>query len=151
MIFDVKNSKSMQGTDGLIWTATIFMEGQKLCTAHDDGYGGGLLIDWHDPELEKTFKAYVASLPPVPSKIFADGWKRNVDAILGEIVDDHEGRKKMEKTLKRWCKTYIVLHFKGESSETFQRIKGIYNPLMKPKIMEKYGDKIDRIVNEEFI
>lgn len=47
--FSLKNVKTMQGREGMAYTATVYMDGKKVGTVHDEGNGGSPRAYWDGP------------------------------------------------------------------------------------------------------
>ena len=154
MTFTVKNSKAFRTNDGYAWSATIYMDGVKLCYAFDQGRGGEVRIDWASKEAETKFGEYVASLPAdmdIPAELLArypEGMKRDAGDVIARIVDNYENTKREASTLKRWCKTKTIFRLKGDEVGTYRNVKNTFNPQVKLYLVGKYGDTIETIVNE---
>jgi hypothetical protein len=150
MKFEVKNSKSCRGTDGIAWSATLWIDGKKACEAMDSGRGGEINLFWVDKDLEKRFNEYVAALPIDISNLDLFPQRRKLDAgdVIAVLVDIHENIKKETAWIKRKCKTNTVFTLLGDIKGEFRTVKAVFTPAVKAFMVKKYGNKIEKIYNE---
>lgn len=144
----VKNSKSMNGRDGIAWSCDLYIDGVKAAYVYDGGFGGMVDFDWYNRDLEKKFNAYVDALPLDMSDpdIFPEGMKTDGGTLVAGLCDELE----MEKKLKRLCKTKTVVRMKDDG-ENFSTFKVLFSADVKAKILQKHGDNVVEFVNERFL
>ena len=67
----------------------------------------------------------------------------------GWVVSELVSKISEEKQYKRWCKTKTLFRIKGDKPDEWRTIKAIYSPKVKEFITNKYGDKVESILNDQ--
>ena len=153
MKFDFKNLKKFTGgLDGLIWSATMYIDGKKACNVLDEGNGGGLHLTWHSKELQTQFHNHVQSLPldmTADKRLYPNGYKKSEDVVICELVDNHENAQKTKNTIKRWSKTKTIFTMVQDPEDTYQNITVPFSEKVKEAILKKYGEGISKIYDQD--
>lgn len=102
--YRLKNLKTMEGFDGIIWNATLYKDGRKLGLVGDEGHGGPLYTQLGAEDL----KALVAH---AKTKVDADYEPEGI--FLGALADYTEAIKRF----KRMGKTCVVVIQEDEPDE----------------------------------
>jgi len=148
---EIKKFRSCRGHDGDACSFDLWVDGKCVAQVVDDSWGGGLQHTWLDAKgqgthlmTEAAVKMYdwVKGLPPV--MFHGEPLTQNLDMAL----DDHITRATEEKTLRRWCKTKIVV--KEPGAKEYQIYKAVYTPALKEKLAKNHPAGSE-FVNERFL
>lgn len=118
--------------------ASICLNGQVVGTVKNAGQGGCHEYDWLDREVGKRITAWSQT-----QKTEFDFEK--LDQIIDRLLADHETRAQ----LRRWCKTQTVFRLKRDKAGEWRTIKTRFDKNVKEQLTKTYGDKLERIANEE--
>lgn len=174
MNWTVKNVKSWTGRDGIGTECSLYRDGKKVARCLDDGNGGEMHFEWADWKAPKvdiniTVSDYKAEpdangdRPEIPhtyrgtpeEKLLAEYANTQTDSTYGkpmrkdagwvvsELCDAYERNKRLKN------KTGFVVLENGR--ETEYTMNTPYTPEVKARLEAKYGDKLVRILNTEFV
>ena len=107
MKIEVKNVKKMDGHEGLIFSADVFIEGKNVGRVLNDGNGGETDLEFYhmkDSPLRKLCDAafeWAASLPP--KKVGKFEWKMDLNTYIEDLVFAEIERK---KNATKWKKGF---------------------------------------------
>jgi|DEB0MinimDraft_10_1074344.scaffolds.fasta_scaffold36120_2 hypothetical protein len=110
MNITLKNIKTFDTMDGMAWDATVYIDGQKVGTAHNDGEGGGAFFHM-SAEHEKRLEDHAKTLPWfrydsdkddfVDCEVdHSDGMAQNAEMLIETLIENAEQEKRMKRTLK---------------------------------------------------
>ena len=137
--YSIKNSKKMNGHDGLIWSATILKGKDKIVEAVDDGNGGGVHMSYHfNKTLQDQFVADAKKHDP-KAQFEVDG------TYAAFLTETHENIKRIE----RMCKTKTLVVMTTDKPDKCSMYKVPYTPQFGQRLRQLHGAKILTIVNEE--
>jgi hypothetical protein len=145
----IKTSRSVEYGPNGSYTAKIYYEGKYAFTLFEPGTGGCLMHeDIKKPVYENLNRYFDETvLPEQPKlKMFNQEMDNDLDLFLADLVD----QAKEDKTLKRWCRTKVVVILKGAKKGEYCLYKTKYTPEVAAKIREQNPDVVE-IVNERFI
>lgn len=129
------------------FSATICLDGKVVGTVSNAGQGGPNFYHWSNAQVGKKIEDYAKSLPPIPHAESGTAYLLDMDIDL--LVDDLLAKEEELKKIRRWCKKETVFRLKGDKPKTWQIIKAPFDAKVKTFLINKFGDKIDRIANEE--
>lgn len=120
----------------------VYVNGKKVGTAENRGHGGCTMVWFNDPKLQREVEDYCMNLPPHQSEF--GPLKMSLDFQIDLLVE-----KELElREYRRWCKKSLVFRVKGDPEGEFRKMKAPYSPECKAWVVNKYGDKLDYILNE---
>lgn len=163
MSYSVKNVKTFRGMEGYGFNATLYRDNKRVAHVDDEGNGGCYRYHWFDyekPRVEVTYKTYdgkdwTRKATPEEAKFIEylksegkDGEIEFEDCFVGELVDDYENNKRF----KRYCKKETVFRLYGDDEGAWRTLKVPYSdPRAEKYLKDKYGDKIEEIMNKRFM
>jgi len=144
--------KTVQVYDGMseetvCFSASVYIDGKRVATASNRGYGGPNHYDWIVKDAEKQLADYAASLPPLESEYFQGELPINTDLLIDQLLSKHEENKK----LKGWCKKETLYRLKGDKDGQWRVLDFTYSERVKKALHNKLGDKLEEICNERFV
>ncbi|MAG28110.1 hypothetical protein CMI47_21500 [Candidatus Pacearchaeota archaeon] len=165
-IYNVKNIKTIMGTDGLAYNATLYRDKKRVATLMNSGSGGETSIHWLDhkkprvevknkvkdkvytfngtPE-EKLLYDYVNTLPNEPCEYFKEGLEVSVDYFVGDLVEETDENNRF----KRMCKKKTLVRMK-EGDRNLSVFNIPYDPNSKKMILKEYPDAFE-FINEKYL
>ena len=124
------------------FACSVYVNGKKVGTAENRGHGGCTMVFFQDRELQREVETYCKGLPPYQSD-FGD-LKMSLEFQIDLLVE-----KELElREYRRWCRKKLVFRVKGDPEGEFRTLKVPYTPELAQRVQEKYGDKLDFILNE---
>lgn len=137
--YTVKNMKTMNGRNGVIWQCKIYKGKDLVVEAFNDGNGGCTDMDYADKnsDLAKEFKQLAESLSEFNFE--QDG------SFAAELADTQES---INRILKQ-CKASTLIQLKGDGDEEYRVIKQPYSASLGIRIKAHYGESLSNIINEE--
>lgn len=120
------------------FSATICLNGKEVGTVKNDGHGGSHMYHWHDREVGKQIEEWSETQE-------TEFEHERLDQIVDVLLSKFEERKQ----LKRWCKKQTLFRLKGDEQGAWRTIKAPFDSKIKAFLVQKYGETIDRIANEE--
>ena len=129
------------------FSAEVWADGVRVAEASNRGHGGSNDYRVLDKPKWQAFEAWVKAMPPIP----ADPEKgypaltMDVDLYLGEVMEKAE----QSAFVKRQCRTKTLFLLKGDDEKKgYRTVKAKFSPEVKKLLVGKYGDQLDRILNE---
>ena len=177
--YSVKNVKSFMGMDALGFNCNLYRGKKKIAFCIDDGNGGMLHIDWMHSKLPKTENEYpnkkaydkawdewkklkaeeeklllkhVKKLPKVKSSF---GGKEemeltiDMDWFITDLVSKWE-QDAEERKIQRQCKSKTLFRLKGDKEGEHWVLKNTFDDRVRKALNDKYGDKLEEIINDRF-
>jgi len=147
---NIKHSASLS-EETLAYTASVYFNGKKIADAKNHGHGGMTFIHQTKGNLGTLREAekYAETLPPYVSKFMPDD---PLPMTLDSHVDDLVARFLDERDWKRRCKTKTYFLLKGDdTNDGWRYVNRPYSETILDWLVNKYGDQIDVIKNEEYI
>jgi len=151
MKIELKNVKfnKVMSEETFCFSATICLDGKRIGTAQNRGCGGSTIFYWENKEAGKELEAYAKSLPSLP---FEDGdpLPYDIELLIDKMICDWLEMK----DFKRWCKTLVVFNLKSDKKDDWRTLKPykgdpVWSVSQKSYLVEKYGNTINRIINQE--
>lgn len=142
--WNVFQVKFMKGHDADSMECTLLKVGVPVAVVWDDSYGGEFQYTWEAEDLYSEIDQFGKSLN-VYCENFKKGMKYNADIVVDILVQNF-----MElEELTEWCKTMTVFKLKGSAKGEYRTIKSPFAPAVVDYIKKKFGNKVERIINEE--
>ena len=143
---EVKNIKTMQGVDGEVIRASVYVNGKRSFSMFNDGWGSENLYEPFDDEGKKALELcekYVKTLPEIESE-FIDGntFSTNLDIVLEDIISDTLANKQ----IKGWCKKKTVFRLPNDKEGSYRTISHVFDVDVKKHVLKLHPDAI--IMNE---
>ena len=167
--YEVKGVQFHKGHEGEpLAQCGLYRDGKKVAEYSDGDWGGESQFWWKDkgtatvkginysgkkyeykgtPE-EALLAKHCAEIPPTPCK-----WEEGKlvhttpDIFVGDLINEYETEKRLKNGAK--TKTFFVLKEKGQELE--YTINSPYTKETKDYLEKKYGDKLVKILNKEFV
>jgi len=145
-IKNVKYSSTLGHDDSHTFSATVYKNGKRWCTASDDGWGGG--IDFkpinkpsNDSAFWGEFRAFNQMLGPIKTESGELPASANLDIIVNNLVNKWLD----ERQMKRAAKTKTLFIQTPDSLDVYE-IKVPYSESYALELRKKYPDAV--ILNE---
>ena len=126
----LKNVKMMQGRDGMVVNATVYLDGKCAGIAIDDGNGGELMVD---PMYNADATAW-AKLREL-----------RCDERLVNAVEQLLYEWEFKKQIKEWSRKHTPFRLKGDKKGEWRTVRRRYDAAVQKYLNDKYGDKIEII------
>ena len=137
MTYTIKNLKTFKGMEGMGgFNLSLYRDGKKIGMVINDDCGGCHMYQIPD---EYEMVALTAHAQDATKAKFEP-----TDTFINSLVDAFEEKK----WLKRQCKNKTLFSLKGDPKNSYMTVKAPYSERIKTFIIEKYGDKVQTIVNE---
>ena len=120
------------------FSATICLEGKAVGTVQNDGQGGSHRYHWQDRATEAQIEEWSETQD-------TEFDSERLDQIVNDLVAEYEEQKQ----LQRWCKKKTVFRLKGDDKNWWRTFKTPFDSKVKALLVQKYGESIERIANEE--
>jgi len=144
----VKNIKEMQGMDSPIFSASVYVNGIRAFSVHNDGWGAP---NWYDAfnkrgeELLKLCEDYAKSLPDISTQ-WSDELGMDLPMDLDILLDDLIAEVQEKKQIKKWCKTKTVFRLPEDKDGSYRTLNHKFDNGTKIYIEKKYPNAV--IMNE---
>ena len=120
------------------FSASTYVNGKRAGTVRNSGQGDPNLYYWKSPEVGHQVEA----------------WAKEQDTRfefekLDQIVDKILDKWEETRWLKRTCKKKILFSLKGDEKGKWRILTGTWSQKAIDYINNKYGDKVERIANQE--
>jgi hypothetical protein len=135
---NIKTSK-FQSQETACFEATVYVDGVKSFTAHNDG-NGGCNNYYGDNEMIKKCEEWVKTLPK--AKFMDSEYDMDLDLYISNIMDEIDNQKQ----IKKWCKTKTVFQLPDSKVGEYLTINCAYSEKVRTHIMTKHPNAI--ILNE---
>ncbi len=133
--YEVKNVKSMEGMDGIAYSATIYRNGNRVGTVHQSGCGGCNNYQMSADEL--------AILKETAARVEGESYCEIEDVFIGRLCDDYENSKR----LRRVCKKQTLFRLTDTEVDSYRTLSQPYDQRIHDHIIKKYGDAVVEILN----
>lgn len=122
--------------------ATVYVDGKKVGTVSNHGQGGP-----NDYSFDtRPYDARAAAMRP--PKVYGDrSYPFELDDLVGEAFDVWLRAREVKRMTKNGARS--VWHVRGENRDSYHTRNVPWSPESKAWIVAKYGDRVDRFVNEE--
>jgi len=130
------------------FSATVYVDGVKTCTAENEGHGGCNNYPWiYDRSMFDKVCEWAKT------QKFSFEWSSgektydsDLDMEISKVMDEMEKIKQY----KKWCKKETLFRLEGDEEGSWRTVRNTYEPRVKKYIMDKYGSKVVEILNEKF-
>jgi len=132
---EVKNIKTMQGVDGEVIRATVYVNGKRSFSMFNDGWGSENLYEPFNDEGKKALalcEEYVKTLPD----------STNLDIVLEDIISDILEKRQ----IAGWCKKKTVFKLPDDEDRAYRTVNRVFGTDVKKYILDKYPTAV--IMNE---
>ena len=132
---EVKNIKTMQGVDGEVIRATVYVNGKRSFSMFNDGWGSENLYEPFNDEGKKALalcEEYVKTLPD----------STNLDIVLEDIISDILEKRQ----IAGWCKKKTVFRLPDDKEGSYRTISHVFDVDVKKHVLKLHPDAI--IMNE---
>ena len=116
-LFTIKNFKTWSTHDGGGYQFTLYYDGKKFASVHNDGNGGWVNVDCENKEDQNRFDNYISNLPKWKSSIDGSDMDMTSDIFMDELVNEYELAKKLAKAKKKGT-TFRLTSDKGNMFRT---------------------------------
>lgn len=100
MNISLKNIKiARSNKESIAFSAEVLLDGEKVGTAMNKGYGGSNLYHIENSITEKKMEEYAKTLPGIPTP--HGDIKMNLDVLIGDLVFDYEFGQKLKNKCKK--------------------------------------------------
>ena len=151
MDIEVKGLRSLQGRDGDMFTATLWLDGKKAGEVSNDGNGGCNFYHFVTPAIRDAFYAHIMQMPPYPVEDDAPDWVRELypngeksehessqaDLVVEKIIEQQQKDKQR--------KTAVLFKVKGKTPYAeYMRIstKNHTREQVLAHLRGKYGERL---------
>jgi hypothetical protein len=167
--YEVKGVKMHRGHEGEpLAQCTLYRNGKKVALYSDGDHGGEAQLDWMDWKAPNVVvhttdyegKPWDIKCTPEEAILYdhvkdmtwdspydTEKHKMEPDMYVSNLIDDYELAKRLKKAVK--TKTLFILKEKGRELE--YSTNQPYTPEVKERLEKKYGDKLVKILNTEFV
>ena len=114
---------------------TVYFNNKRGFVFVEEGNGGEPYVDTIDREVETKIRQYIQDIG------------KEFDVCMADLADAYEEKKQH----KKWCKGKTVYRLKGDKAGEWTMIKAPFTPHVAGLLREKYGKKMDEILNERFM
>lgn len=159
--------QSMQGRDGIAWTAKVYFDKKHVGDIRDEGNGGGLWGEFYiGPKgIETEIREYCNSLYELSDdapfrkydkevgKTNGCTWKDNMFDYVFEEMANEIDRKKLEASLKRKAKNNTLFRIRTPEGKIidYKLSGGPYNPRVRKRLDDDYPSKLGTYPNGQLI
>ena len=119
------------------FSATIYLDGRLVGAVRNEGSGGPNFYDWNDHDAGRRIAAWAKERDPSVQY-------EHTDLVIAELLDEYSANQQ----LLRWCRKATCFRLAGDAAGNWRTVKAPYSPAVKRFLVDKYGDKIERIANE---
>jgi hypothetical protein len=124
----------------MCFSASIMLDGKAVGTVRNDGRGGCNMYDWNDHKVGQALFDWAKTQQ---TEFDFD----KLDQVIDKLLDKDEERRE----LKRLCRGKTLFRLKGDKVDQWRIVKHTFIPAVKVFLVKEYGDKIERIANEEIV
>ena len=90
-----KNIKKFQTDDGYAWSATFYLDGQKVGTANNQGHGGPVNTCGIDDSALAEILAFANATPPHNEYEFERA-ESVLEAVMWDTLDQRDSKRKLK-------------------------------------------------------
>jgi len=165
--YEVKGIKTHRGHEGEpLAQCTLYRNGKKVALYSDGDHGGEAQLDWMDWKAPKVvvhttnYKGEPWDMKCTPEEAIIydhvkdmtwaygkEKHKMEPDMYVSNLIDENETAKRLKKGAK--TKTMFIIKENGRELE--YQTNQPYTLEVKERIEKKYGDKLVKILNTEFV
>ena len=120
------------------FSASIYLDGRRVGTVSNHGTGGCNDYHWENRDAGRRIDSWA------DEQEMEFNFEK-LDQIIDQLRVDFENKKQF----RRWCKKDTGFSLRGDEEGHFRTIRSVFTPEVKEHLVNKYGDKIERILNEE--
>lgn len=86
----------------IAFTAEVWVDGEKVGTARNDGHGGCNFYEGQPYQYWKDMSEWLgANMPPMKSQYFPDGLKYDMDLLIGDLIEAERIKHELAKKMRR--------------------------------------------------
>lgn len=143
--WEVKNVKSFQGRDGLVFNLSLYYQGKRVAVVQNDGWGGENHYEWLDKSLEVPFAEFAKGFRWVVAE---DKEKHGFDLVYNAdmMIDDLIAIFDIKKA----CKRKTCYRVNGQNDDEYMSVNIAYFPGIRERLEAKHSAGIEIIFNEFF-
>jgi hypothetical protein len=147
MKIELKNIKVQErlSEETTCFSATIYVDGKKAGEVLNRGCGGCNDYYWDNPAIGKAVDAFCESLPLQYNFEKTDQY---IDSLLEPFLNKKE-QNRVRKQMERLCKKETMFRLKGTPRGEWKTVKAPFGQKVKDFLINKYGDNIECIANED--
>ena len=152
-MYSLRKVKTFKGYEGQGFNAELLRDGRPVAFVIDSAQGGEFEYQWYGSgNVEMLKLREFAKVQPAVKSGDVE-LAMDMDLYVGTLLDSH-----LEDMQKRsWCKTKCVFRLKGDKDGEYRTIpvpksvrdSGFMARCMS-RIKDKYGDRIEEILNERY-
>ena len=148
--YTVKDVKTFRGMEGEGFNATLCRDGRKIAFAIDDATGGEIHIQWTGGRARAAEeKRLLEFLKTLPKERWEDTeYDVTPDMFLAVLVDEAQIEKRLRRLFRR--ETLFRLKSDQTGADEWRVLNAPFSPRVKAHLAETYGDRLGRILNEEY-
>lgn len=117
----IKYSESLS-EETYAFTATLYLDGQKIGYVKNDGRGGCNDVDLIDRGAYGELNKYAESLPPVKSEFSSEDLPMDLDFLISTLVEEYLVKKDEQKEKKR-MDNFVQKEYKKFKSHGYSTVK----------------------------
>ena len=136
---EFKNVKTMDGMEGVAFSASLYVDGKKAGNVIDDGNGGMVSVHITDPDARVKWDQYLNCEHPTEDA------RDREETALNALFDIWEERKQ----IRSWMRTKVAMRISGRTYDegAWDCIVGHRDtPERREEIAKHYADKGTPIV-----
>ena len=144
--YSVKKVRLFDTPDGGGYNADLYRDGIKVASAFEAGLGGCVELHFISVDERVRFETFIATQTYVyDGETSTHSAETFISDLIG-VVEDEIAKKKYEASIKRSCKKYIVVQYKGEQGHRIFKILPTENNIAR--VLAQYGEKIETVLNQ---
>lgn len=153
--YSIMGLKTFPTDDGGAFHFTLCLNGKKVLTVQNGGYGGpneyhAIMPKGTSAEVwGKAQRERVTTLTDHAKKALNDDGFEIKDTFICHLLDAYEN----DKRFKRMCKTQVLFRIKGDKKGEYRSYKRKFTPAFKERMLahlDKQGYKVIEILNERY-
>ena len=172
MSYTIKNVKKFRGMEGTGFNLNLLRDGKKVAFVMDEGCGAEPCFEWVDeakPKVDVPWLNFqqepisILRCSPEEAALYEslrgqtikmDNFRGGTitmavdpEMFVGDLFEKYEN----DKRFARLCKTKTLFRLKGDKEGEWRAltVHGVsFNKAAKDKIISKYGDQVEEILNE---
>jgi len=136
--------KALNKGSGGSFTASLYLNSQKVASLRSDGQFVNCVFDWKDDKSKKEFEDYIVKQPPrlTNNKV---QFTEDADSFVADLLSQYE----RELWLKDLIKTNVVFTLKSDSEFEYNIFNEPFSEEIKQRIIKENGDNLLEILNEK--
>jgi hypothetical protein len=136
--------------EGMGFNATLLRDGKKVALVIDDACGGEFQYEFVSAKEEKAFQDFVQAQPGYEFE--GKKFTATDDTVISKMLDDLMAKRdqaRFDRQMKKKMETNTLFCLKGDDKDGYRWVKAPYSPKVVDYLRKKYGEKIEKIFNEE--